>query len=361
MESVLGIDGVGAKHGGAASVLAAIVRAAMASEAFKRVVVWCSPLASGGLDLPHSPKLQVLERTRREDVPLGRVLWHLRGLAVAATQERVTKMLCVSGGGIAPRRVPCITFIQQSLPFSAEALATLRPASRFRMTVIRRDMELSAWRSALVCVQTPTMKEWLVKAFRLAPNKVESFLAAPDLSPSRNPVESHLSARPLTLLYVGNDSPYKNLSTLMLAFALIRGRHPGARLLVTLPASHRLCRTEGVVGVGYLDRAALAALYRKADVLVMPSLVETVGLPMLEAAAFGIPIVASNRGYAHDVCGEHALFFDPHSPAELASKVEMLIRDPVLRLLLSGAGEARVRDLAKVDGYGQMLKRIAEV
>lgn len=81
------------------------------------------------------------------------------------------------------------------------------------------------------------------------------------------------------------------------------------------------------------EDAELAAVYRGARMLLMPSLVEGFGLPCLEAMACGCPVVTSVGSPMADWGGEAALLVDPHSPTQLAEAMVRLERDPATRAL----------------------------
>ena len=69
--------------------------------------------------------------------------------------------------------------------------------------------------------------------------------------------------------------------------------------------------------LGELDHSEVQDLYNKSSVLVYPSLVESLGLPLLEAAASGLPIIASDLDYVHDIIKPTAVF-NPYSPEAIA-------------------------------------------
>ena len=90
-------------------------------------------------------------------------------------------------------------------------------------------------------------------------------------------------------LYVGNDKPHKNVEVLVDAFSKIGG----ASLVLTGAAFERFKSRERVVVTGFVSDAELAALYRGAIALVMPSREEGFGLPALEAMASGCAVITS--------------------------------------------------------------------
>ena len=76
-----------------------------------------------------------------------------------------------------------------------------------------------------------------------------------------------------------------------------------------------------VVLCGSLSKAAVNRMYALSDVLVFPSLVETLGLPLQEALALSLPIVACDTPFAREICGEAALYAPAESPAALARQL----------------------------------------
>ena len=128
------------------------------------------------------------------------------------------------------------------------------------------------------------------------------------------------------LLYAGNQKPHKNLSTLYAAWAAIDS-HLAIDLRITGSADSSMAtghsRRQGrILYTGYLTPADLARHYRAAHAYVHPAFVEGFGIPMLEAAVVGTPVIASRDAIpamvepyaatfgARDVAGLTALLND---------------------------------------------------
>ncbi len=95
---------------------------------------------------------------------------------------------------------------------------------------------------------------------------------------------------------------------------------------------------DGVEALGDVPVEERVRLYRRAALLVFPSLYEGFGLPPLEAMACGCPVAASRAGALPEVCGDAAVLFDPGDPAAIAAGIEEGLERAAE---LSAAGPAR--------------------
>jgi glycosyltransferase involved in cell wall biosynthesis len=120
--------------------------------------------------------------------------------------------------------------------------------------------------------------------------------------------------RGLELLHVGSTIPRKRIDVLLDVFAAVRRVRPDARLVRVggpFTAEQRvrvrdLDLTDAIVVLPFLDRATLAAVYRRAVVALLPSEREGFGLPLIEALACGTPVVASDIAVLREVGGDAA-------------------------------------------------------
>jgi glycosyltransferase involved in cell wall biosynthesis len=118
------------------------------------------------------------------------------------------------------------------------------------------------------------------------------------------------------LLNVGSTMPRKRLDVLLRVFASVRRELPDARLLRVggplTPVQSQLARELGVesamVNLPSLSRPVLAAAYRRADLLVHTSEAEGFGLPLIEAMACGLPVVASDLPVLREINGSAAVY-----------------------------------------------------
>ena len=124
------------------------------------------------------------------------------------------------------------------------------------------------------------------------------------------------------VLTVATLEPRKNLETLLAAHELMRD---GLALAVVGAAgwgAQPALDRDGVIRLGYVDDEELARLYRGAEVFAYPSRFEGFGIPILEAMASGVPVVASSHPSLDEAAGDAALRADPESPAVWAAAIE---------------------------------------
>ena len=95
--------------------------------------------------------------------------------------------------------------------------------------------------------------------------------------------------------------------------------------------------------VGWVDDRRLAALYARSSLFAFPSLDEGFGIPVLEAMAWGLPVIASNRSSLPEVCGDAALLVDPVYAEALGAAIHALIEDPARAAGMAAKGRERAR------------------
>lgn len=137
---------------------------------------------------------------------------------------------------------------------------------------------------------------------------------------------------------IGSTLERKNLSILPEALTRLRASiqrkvvlvRVGAALPTALAAELKTALgDDGLVELGRLPDAALGDYYAQLDAVVIPSLYEGFGLPVIEGMAARVPVVASHCTSLPEVGGEVAFYFDPHSPEELAAVLARIATEGV--------------------------------
>lgn len=266
-----------------------------------------------------------------------RLVWTQSALRVRARSHRLEALLNTVPEGILNSSAPQVTVVHDLLPlfFPAEYP---RQQYYFRFLVPRVLRG-----SRLVVADSESTRRSIVQSFRLSPEKVR--VIYPGYDPSVFFADGFdpfpdVSSEPY-LLYVGNLLPHKNLRRLLDALAILR-RRQRCRLVIRgegRPAYARALRervetlglSDAVTFLGYTSERTLREHYSGAACLVLPSLGEGFGLPVLEAMACGTPVVAANASSLPEVVGDAALLVDPHDAVGLADAIYQVLTDRDLR------------------------------
>jgi glycosyltransferase involved in cell wall biosynthesis len=153
------------------------------------------------------------------------------------------------------------------------------------------------------------------------------------------------------LLYAGAIYPPKNFTRLVRAYAEV-GPKQGIPLVVAGGENRFLSEQElkepEVLGIqdwvrwpGWVSQEDLAGFYALADGLLLPSLFESCGLPVLEAMAASCPVLTANRYGTKELAEGAAILVDPESVEGIAAGIRQLLNDPGRRRELIAAGKER--------------------
>lgn len=169
------------------------------------------------------------------------------------------------------------------------------------------------------------------------------------------------------LLCLGRFEPRKNVARIIEAFLRTRANLP---LVFAGPdgdwptrREHRrvLAMIDGrrVIRLDWQPAAVVDTLVAQCHALLMPSLAEGFGLPVVEAMCAGVPTMTSCRGAGAEIAGHAALAVDPESVADIAAGIARLTHDTALRVELVQKGTERAAQFsAKV--FGDRLSALYE-
>jgi glycosyltransferase involved in cell wall biosynthesis len=296
----------------------------------------------------------LLERRRPHLVHLHNIHYHLGGSVIAAAAERRLpvvwtlhdlNLFCPNVCGFragapclechAGRYHRCVAFnCRGSLPASAAAAAE---------AYLLRGLGL--WRQVTRFVAPSRFTQLLLETHGLEPGRIARVEPGLDLETFAAPPRGGAG-----LLYVGRLAPEKGIEILLAALQ----RLPGARLRIAgdgplrTPLERQAARLAPgrVEFLGFLDRRGVAAALASADALVLPSLaMEVAPFALLEAAAAGVPAVASGVGGVPEwvADGETGWLAPPGDAAALAETLAEALGQP-RRARNAGA---RAREIAR--------------
>jgi len=290
------------------------------------------------------PRVRLVDRR----IPARPLIWcwnHLGWPPVEWLAGAVDVVHAAAPVAIPVRRAACVLTIHD--------LHFLRHPERMSAEM-RRDfpalVHRHAGRAPAIIVSSAYTAADVERTLGVPPARIH--LCPPGAPPWAGAVRRDRASRPRShILFLGTLEPRKNVGMLLDAYEQLRAREPGAPPLVlagglqpgSAPWRERAARPPlaGHVQLpGYVSEARRRELLATAHMLVLPSLDEGFGLPVLEAMACGVPVVVSSGGSLPEVAGPAAAPVDPTDVHGFADAMARLL-DP------QAARDASERGLAR--------------
>jgi len=310
--------------------------------------------------------LREYENVELRELPLmsppRRIAWEKTALKRLLAAFKPDWLWCLVNYGLASP--PCrqsILVHDSHLIYPASVFGFEGLTAKLNKRLIKRFLRRSLPATERVYCQTETIAARFSEAYgyarervALCPPAVDSF-PEPESDPPTTPEPLRPYADRFKLLMLAKCYGHKNhlriveayerypdeLAGTVCFFTIAAEQHPiAAEILERLKAP---ALADRVVNLGPIERAAIPDYFAASDAMIMPSLLETFGIPYLEAMHFGVPVIGSDRDFCRDVCGEAALYPDPLSPASIRDAIVRLRDEAGLRRRLVEAGREQLR------------------
>ncbi len=245
---------------------------------------------------------------------------------------------------------------------------------------------LGRWQADAIVTVSDYSRQGILDYFKTSPERVfivgeasdPVFRVLPNPQPTERLLNLGINGTDRTVVYVGGFSPHKNLEALVAAFAKVV-EHPSfsdVKLVMVGEYQKEVfhsCYTgikqltaelgiaSRVVFTGYLPDEELVVLLNLASVLVLPSLIEGFGLPAVEAAACGCPVIATTASPLPGLLGEGGIFINPSNQEELDMALTRILDSEPLRQQMRAAGLAAAAKLTWDAAAQQMIGLILQV
>jgi glycosyltransferase involved in cell wall biosynthesis len=270
--------------------------------------------------VPRTDKLRVLPFRRKGPKPLSRVLECLFPSMFFELGEH----LIVLGDIPLRTRRKQVVLVHQAHLQSPSANPGVGRTPMFR--IMRALTRFNAPYATCVIAQTHSMASGLRRSYQDWANRdcvkvvTQPLPGGPTLL--RGVSSLRHDSRGLRLFYPATEYPHKNHKIFE---ELPRDLDPLIeRLVLTVPAERFIDAPKWLACVGQLSHAECLAEYQRADALVFPSVLESYGLPLVEAMVMGLPIIAADLPYARLLCGDEGIYFDPASSESLIEGCRLL-------------------------------------
>ena len=209
-------------------------------------------------------------------------------------------------------------------------------------------------------VQSDVMREQLALSYPAIEKKIVVIPLPPPHWISRGVPHSYNKLdKGLKLFYPAAGYPHKNHALFMSEpdhspfFTHIKN------LIITLDTAENklLPISKKIINVGRVTSEQCVQFYSEADALFFPSISESYGLPLVEAMVMGLPVICADLPYAHWMCGDKAVYFDPKSIKSAGMAIEK-----VKNRLLAGWRPKWDKALAKLpSNWGDVAERFIEL
>lgn len=268
---------------------------------------------------------------------IKRFFWDICGLKKWLKRNHVVPLSAISLQNTNFRlnqRCPNYIYYHQSLPFYQYNWSFLKKSERslwFYKIIYPFFVALFLNRKTEVFVQLEFVKQGFVKKFNFDANRVHVVFPNLDIPSIARNYHIAIDENALNLFYPADAHVYKNHQILFEALALI-DKMLKKKVILYLTVSFEECNFSeqfenvDIVFLGKITHQEVMWMFHHVDTLLFPSYVETLGLPLIEAASVGLPVFVSDLPYSREVLDgyEGAVFISYNNANDWALKINEL-------------------------------------
>jgi glycosyltransferase involved in cell wall biosynthesis len=326
----LHINAVGAVMGGAARHLPAFVGALVEVRPDWEITAYVSP---GAPDLS-GPLLQLQAVSARS---WQRILWDSVSVGRRAGRDQATALLNLTNYG--PLRPPIPSILYQRNPVYFDPVWVRRMPYLARADAMaRRQLAFQQMRgSAATVVPTNAMAAYL-RSWKGHPTSARVVVIPHAVNVDRFAFNTHQPRTPLQLVSLSHAAPHKGQELLIELMVELRRRGTDALLRATIADEDdrryvgdlrtRIAAAGLSHQIELVGRVDAASFLASADIMVLPSVTESFGFPLIEAMASGVPVLASFIPSTTEILGHLGWCFPVGDPSAAADRVAEVVSTP---------------------------------
>lgn len=234
----------------------------------------------------------------------------------------------------------------------------------FLKWLVKKRMQMCLKYTDLVFCQTPVTKKRFAETYHYPTEKISIMHNAvsefSNISKLQAVVPGVLKEKSqFNMFFLAKFCAHKNFEILIDIFRDYRDELKDVRCIVTIsPEQHPNAQKflnnikkynlqDHIINVGPLKQEELAGYFFHSDAMFFPTFLESFSGTYIEAMHFGLPILTSDLDFAHYICKEAAVYFDPWDPADAVEKIIKVKNDLALRQELINKGKIHVKTFFK--------------
>ena len=278
---------------------------------------------------------------------IERFLWDQIKLPKYIKRHKFDYMINMTNYGPAFPKCKQILLLHNAKHISQEIKKTLSMKDRFKLIIEDIILKFSLFGTYKLIVQTNYMKRGILNKFNF---KEEDIIIIPNFCNKKNNdtkdfeleklLNNCINKNDFVLSYISLYSPYKNFEKLIDAIEILKNNTDiNVKLILTLDRNEKneaekildeiknRNLSNYIISVGNIENSKINQILKKSDVFIFPSSAESFGMPLIEAMNAGVPILASDLEFAHNVCEDAAIYFKYDNSLDIAEKIKLVINN----------------------------------
>ena len=301
--------------------------------------------------LPDKPFLKKLNHSFLEKNIFFQILWQWKILPNYLKKNKIDILYSTDSTSFCKFK-PNIIFNQDILSFDKKSIESIPFGfEKIRLYLIRL-VQIKAMNNANEIIFLSQFSKNLIlkylkknRNYNINYHGVEKKLIKMGKKKLKKLPETYNEKDKINLIYVSPLFNYKNQLTVVRAYLKLKKKYNNLEIKFIGSYKHNLKLYNEIINqdtlikshqfLGQIKQNQVIKHIYNSDIFLFASSSETFGISLLEAMALGMPIVCSNKSSLPEILKNGGLYFNPKNHSELANKIELLIKDKVLRNKLS--------------------------